>query len=163
MNPPSLRALFDAVAELPATAQRAALENLTADAALIEKVLRLCAQDRVTDHKIVATITGNVTQLTSNLTEELTLGQTLDTWRLVDKIGEGGMGTVFLAERADGHFRQSVAVKVMHGLATETAAARLAQATHENTETSIVFMKFSRVVFSTKDPRSSFLSENPIE
>ena len=34
-------------------------------------------------------------------------------WRLVREIGRGGMGTVYLAERADGQFEQRVAVKIV--------------------------------------------------
>jgi eukaryotic-like serine/threonine-protein kinase len=36
-------------------------------------------------------------------------------YRLLREVGRGGMGTVWLAERADGLFRQRVAVKVMRG------------------------------------------------
>ncbi|MBC7896567.1 MAG: serine/threonine protein kinase, partial [Cytophagaceae bacterium] len=35
-------------------------------------------------------------------------------YRIVRELGRGGMGTVFLAERADGQFEQRVAVKVVH-------------------------------------------------
>lgn len=38
----------------------------------------------------------------------------LGAWRLVRKIGAGGMGTVWLAERADGAFRKDAAVKVIN-------------------------------------------------
>ena len=124
MKPNNLRALFDAVAELPSGEQRATLNTLTTDNALIERVLRMCVQDSLPDTKIATAISHTVDRLAAKLSDELHLGDTLDTWRLVDKIGEGGMGKVFLAERADGHFRQSVAVKVMHGMATEAATAR---------------------------------------
>jgi serine/threonine protein kinase len=39
---------------------------------------------------------------------------TLGPWRLVRKLGVGGMGTVWLAERADGAFRMKVAVKLIN-------------------------------------------------
>jgi eukaryotic-like serine/threonine-protein kinase len=42
-------------------------------------------------------------------------GRVIDAFRLLEVIGRGGMGTVFLAERADGHFRQRVALKLLHG------------------------------------------------
>ncbi len=38
-------------------------------------------------------------------------GQTLGVYRLVSQIGQGGMGTVWLAERIDGRFERRVAVK----------------------------------------------------
>ncbi len=35
-------------------------------------------------------------------------------YRLLSELGRGGMGTVYLAERADGEFRQQVAIKLVH-------------------------------------------------
>lgn len=37
----------------------------------------------------------------------------LGPWRIVRELGRGGMGTVYLAERADGHFEQRAAIKVI--------------------------------------------------
>ena len=34
-------------------------------------------------------------------------------WRLIKKLGEGGMGIVYLAERADGSYRQKAALKLL--------------------------------------------------
>ena len=46
-------------------------------------------------------------------------------WRVVRELGRGGMGTVFLAERADGAFRMTAAVKVLRrGLDSEPLLAR---------------------------------------
>jgi eukaryotic-like serine/threonine-protein kinase len=41
-------------------------------------------------------------------------GQTLGAYTLVSQIGQGGMGTVWLAERSDGRFERRVAVKVLN-------------------------------------------------
>lgn len=38
----------------------------------------------------------------------------LGAYRIVESISAGGMGSVYLAERADGQFEQRVAIKVMH-------------------------------------------------
>ena len=40
-------------------------------------------------------------------------GTPIGAWRLIREIGQGGMGTVFLAERADGVFTQQVAIKII--------------------------------------------------
>jgi eukaryotic-like serine/threonine-protein kinase len=40
-------------------------------------------------------------------------GQRLGAWRLEREIGRGGMGAVYLAERADGEYQQQVAIKLM--------------------------------------------------
>lgn len=44
----------------------------------------------------------------------LGIGEEVGPYRIEDIIGEGGMGTVFLARRADGSFDQSVALKLLH-------------------------------------------------
>jgi eukaryotic-like serine/threonine-protein kinase len=52
-------------------------------------------------------------------------GRRVGAWRLLEEIGRGGMGRVFLAERADGEFEQRVAVKLLRpGLDTELDRAR---------------------------------------
>ena len=43
--------------------------------------------------------------------EPHTEGELIDVWRLVREIGGGGMGSVWLAERADGTFKKQVAIK----------------------------------------------------
>jgi len=50
-------------------------------------------------------------------------GRRLGAYRLLRLIGEGGMGAVYLAERADGEFRKQVAVKLLP-LGLNTGAAR---------------------------------------
>src|ERR1700726_3401163 len=41
------------------------------------------------------------------------IGSRIGAYRIVREIGRGGMGTVFLAARADGEFEKDVAVKVL--------------------------------------------------
>ena len=43
------------------------------------------------------------------------VGTEIGSYTLKEKIGRGGMGTVYLAERTDGEFEHRVAVKVVHG------------------------------------------------
>lgn len=47
---------------------------------------------------------------------EIAGGTRIHQWRILRKIGEGGMSTVYLAERADGQFDREVAVKLLHGI-----------------------------------------------
>lgn len=52
-------------------------------------------------------------------------GRRVGAYRLVRLLGRGGMGAVFLGERADGHFEKRVAIKLLPiGLATEAARRR---------------------------------------
>jgi tetratricopeptide (TPR) repeat protein/tRNA A-37 threonylcarbamoyl transferase component Bud32 len=49
-------------------------------------------------------------------------------WQILQEIGHGGMGTVYLGERADGPFRKRVAVKVVRrGMDTEAVLKRFRQ------------------------------------
>jgi len=75
------------------------------------------------------------------IVEESTLaGQTIGAYRFISLIGQGGMGTVWLAERCDGHFERHVAIKFLHlSVATQGGIERfkregriLAQLTHPN-------------------------------
>ena len=51
--------------------------------------------------------------------------QRIGAWQLVQELGNGGMGLVFLAERADDQFHQQVAIKLIRGLASPAAIAQL--------------------------------------
>lgn len=70
--------------------------------------------------------------------EVLPPGTVVGRYRIVREIGRGGMAVVYLAERADGQFRQEVALKLLSsGIATSHIARRfdrerqiLAQARH---------------------------------
>jgi serine/threonine-protein kinase len=54
------------------------------------------------------------------------IGMRLGAWRVLQPLGRGGMAAVYLAERADGHYEQRVALKV--GASTASHAAALFQA-----------------------------------
>lgn len=49
----------------------------------------------------------------------------LGRFRILQRIGQGGMGTVYLAERDDEQFRQRVAIKVIRGFPGDQALERL--------------------------------------
>ncbi|MCG8276288.1 serine/threonine-protein kinase [Stenotrophomonas sp. NLF4-10] len=107
------RELFDALCELPREQWQKVLDQRCSDPALAEEVLQLLdAQTeglrRVNDHLGMA--------LALALAPELDAGQRLGPWRLTERIARGGMGTVFKAERDDGLYQRTVAIKLLHGL-----------------------------------------------
>lgn len=60
----------------------------------------------------------NLGQLAAEITSERPTdrrGLRAGAWQLLEKIGQGGMGTVYLAERADGSFDKRVAIKLLRG------------------------------------------------
>jgi eukaryotic-like serine/threonine-protein kinase len=70
----------------------------------------------------------------------LTIGERVGVWRVLREIGRGGMGTVYLVERADGEFHQMGALKLVRSAAASEEIARrlrrerriLASLTHAN-------------------------------
>lgn len=54
-------------------------------------------------------------------------GTRLGAYKVLHQIGAGGMGSVLLAERADGHYQQQVAIKLIRGFPTEEGKRRLRQ------------------------------------
>lgn len=52
------------------------------------------------------------------------IGHRFGTYHVVDTLGEGGMGVVYVGERTDGVYQQRVAIKVLRGLRNEDDARR---------------------------------------
>ncbi len=102
-----IQALFGEVRDLPATARHRRLAELGADTAAIAQVEALLAADDETS----AVGAGS-----EESGSEWRAGDLLGAWRLLGEIGRGGMGVVHLAERADGHFEQRAAIKLMRGI-----------------------------------------------
>ena len=104
---------LDQALDLP-TADRAAwLESICArDARLAADLQTLLAeQDRVRLSRFLE----QSVPLTSRMALMRSLaGQTVGAYRLVSLIGQGGMGSVWLAERCDGRFEGQVAVKLLN-------------------------------------------------
>ncbi len=108
----TLKRLFAAVAERPPAERAAHLRQMTTDDKLIAEVLALHAAGTGTSH-LSAPIAA---ALASAVVRPPAAGDVLGVWRLTGEIGQGGMGSVFLAERNDGHFQQRAAVKFLRGL-----------------------------------------------
>lgn len=122
-----LKRLFAEVCDLPRASRADRLNALTQDPALVKDVLALAeASDIRTSHATL--IAGPMSELLAGaVRSEMAVGDRLGAWSLNSILGEGGMGSVFLADRVDGHFKQQAAVKVLHGIPSVTARENLAQ------------------------------------
>lgn len=116
------RAVFEAVVEL-ATAEREArlLAECADDPALLEEVRALLAADGENDPgRDTRWLDNAAPDLLDDLDETASasesgawVGTRLGAWQLQQQIGRGGMGAVYLAERADGAYQQQAAVKLI--------------------------------------------------
>lgn len=118
-----VRALFDAVCDLDEPLRRARLHELSNDADAIAKVLALLDRTEMNVWQIVEPALKSLA--TSG--GEVQVGDCLGNWTLVSEIGHGGMGTVYRAQRNDGHFEQIAAIKLLLGIPSSEALERLAQ------------------------------------
>ena len=122
------RELFELLVELDERERDERLAAL-ADAALATRVRRLLAADRLPD----AALGDPLAAAAAWLAEEKRdaglppdrRGERIGPWRILSPLGRGGMGEVFLAERADGAFERRVALKLLkRGLDSEEIVAR---------------------------------------
>jgi len=82
------------------------------DAALLDEVRALLDAEGHDDDTIRGAVEALAADLVSG-TEEALIDQRIGNYRLVRVLGTGGMGSVYLAERADDQFEHQVAVKVL--------------------------------------------------
>jgi tetratricopeptide (TPR) repeat protein len=85
-----------------------------------DTALRLEVEQLLADYARADAMLGSaIGKMAATFTPEE--GARVGPYRLLRRIGEGGMGVVFLAERADGQFEQQVAIKFVQGGAVVTA------------------------------------------
>jgi eukaryotic-like serine/threonine-protein kinase len=103
--------ILDAALDLaPAARPEFLAESCGGDPALRREVESLLAlEDAVGEFltEPIFTLRGEV------LDEDPNVGRRVGPYRLLTQLGRGGMGTVYLAERADGLFEQAVAIKLI--------------------------------------------------
>ena len=125
---PRVSRALDAVYALEGEARRAELERLAAaDPAVWREVAALLAADPGTSRMLDAAARGAAEDLPATMIPGPVevAGVRVGDWRLIRLIGRGGMGEVYLAERADGSFEQRVALKLLkRGLDSEELVAR---------------------------------------
>lgn len=112
-------ALFSEALALPEAERHAFLEHATADdpslAPEVEELLRLAADpapglapEALAGSPLWEDLVGSPPPR-SAASADLRVGA----WRLISELGSGGMGTVWLAERADGQYQQKAALKLL--------------------------------------------------
>ncbi|MDC8011814.1 serine/threonine-protein kinase [Tahibacter soli] len=123
------RELFDAAVALPAAERAALLDARCGDDAALRRAVDalLAASDALPDTQNDP-FARSFGEAIVRLMPEVKPGQRFGAFAVVEEIGRGGMGVVYLAERDDGTVSQRVALKlVAHGHLDAEASARLAR------------------------------------
>ncbi|MBK9388309.1 MAG: serine/threonine protein kinase [Planctomycetes bacterium] len=134
-----LEALFAELVELEAEERSARLARLApADEELRGELLELLLADApgqaflepppsaAIESKLPRTADSMRAPQSTPSVEELAADMRLGSYRIAKKLAEGGMGSVYLASRADREFEQLVAIKLSkRGLSSEAVHARL--------------------------------------
>ncbi len=132
--------LFDAAAEMTEPERTRFLqEECAGDHELLAEIESLLASHEQASQFIEQSIATVPLEVFSETRNDRS-GEQFGTYRIIREIGRGGLGTVYLAERADDEYRKEVALKlVRRGLDTEDILRRfrherqiLAQLDHPN-------------------------------
>jgi len=118
-----LRRLFEEVCDLAPEARFAHLRQSGESTDLVAEVEALIAAETRGLRRAATPVAAILAQMPDT---ELDVGDRVGAYRLVEKMASGGMGTVYRAERADGHFQQQAAIKLLRGIPTEDALSLLA-------------------------------------
>ena len=119
MNARCTKLLREAL-DVPTSGRRAYLEQASAgDAILLARLLRLLELDADTNSFLDGPLDDVVAGLLLDqgdsgvAADDVAADDRLGPWRVIRKLGSGGMGSVWLAERADGVYSQQVALKTV--------------------------------------------------
>lgn len=121
-----VRTLFEQVIELPASDRGAWLRKQAAgDSALQDEVLSLLDAYDDSEGLLERASPGGVIARAARALPDPYEGSLIGPYRLLQRVGRGGMGAVYAAVRSDGEYQKRVAVKlVAPGLDSEEAVRR---------------------------------------
>ena len=117
-----LEDLFHVMLELPPEARAAALSEACGDDLDMRAELERLLQAHAQASSFVSGAEAGLERVAATLTPESTV---IGAYRVVRELGRGGMGTVYLGERADAQFEMRVAIKLIkRGMDTDAVLQR---------------------------------------
>ncbi|MFI4952156.1 MAG: tetratricopeptide repeat protein [Burkholderiales bacterium] len=123
-------AIFDELIDLPEPARRLGLERACgADLALRCEVDALLRHDAIDDRDLPESLRAPARVVVDWASDAEgsacdVAGLRIGPWRVLREIGRGGMGVVYLAERADGQYEQRAALKLVRTSGDPSALRR---------------------------------------
>ncbi len=109
-----VKELFGAALDRPpAERDRLLLDAVREDAALAAEVRILLEAHEREGQFLEEIVAGEGQSLVEGLEESSAAGRRIGPYELLDRIGSGGMGSVYLARRADEEFEELVAIKLV--------------------------------------------------
>lgn len=118
-----IKSLFEKVVDLPEEQHLAELNQLSKDQEIIQGVLNLIHSEKQRQTSQKEGLNTIVVSSAHNLffqQSKLAVGDKVGVYQIDRLIGEGGMGSVYLANRTDEQFDQQVAIKIIRQLPTNT-------------------------------------------
>jgi eukaryotic-like serine/threonine-protein kinase len=106
-------AVFDAVLDLPPHDQTAYIERVCADEPQVRDEVRKLLEAHRSTRGLLGSRVERLSLLLDETAPDESPPEQIGPFRIVRSIGQGGMGQVFLGERADGQFEQRVAIKLI--------------------------------------------------
>ncbi|MEP7071895.1 MAG: serine/threonine-protein kinase, partial [Verrucomicrobiota bacterium] len=135
-----IKDLFEAAADLPITERDALLRTRCGDDSALRREVEVLLASDAADDEFISTPAFDVRGVFGDEEDVAQIGRQYGAYRILREIGRGGLGAVYLAERADAAFEKQVAIKLIRrGLDTEDILRRfrnerqiLAQLDHPN-------------------------------
>ncbi|HMB68015.1 MAG TPA: tetratricopeptide repeat protein [bacterium] len=117
--------IFAGALELPESERDAHLGRECGDDQALRDEVRSLLDADTDEHSLLDAGAAKAADELGMLDEPSRAGQRIGPWKLAEPIGRGGMGSVYLAERADGEFEQQVALKLIkRGMDSEEILGR---------------------------------------
>ncbi len=121
-NGNKIKALFNACIDLPHSEQISFINASDYSDEIKQKVLKLINYSGDIDAELSQVILDTAQQGLEH--HSIKKGEKIDQYKMVNKVGEGGQGEVWLATRDDGEFNHQVAIKFIKTSATEKELQR---------------------------------------
>lgn len=123
----SVKDLFLEICDLPEEERQMHLARSGANELQIREVNELIHALQPSTSALTQFSRSGISQLIFKEAARLREGSQLGPWKIVSPIAEGGMGAIYLAARADGHFEQRAAIKVLNEVSSSVSEEWLSQ------------------------------------